>query len=114
MSTLLRWALASIVVLVTAAPAWAAERPSLLAQQTTTTQVETTTTTTQAGTTTVPAGPAPQPAVTTIPQEPEPPEDAWTYRYLVPTALLLGVVTAIGIIVAYFFKVTRSRYRVVE
>ena len=113
MSTLLRWALASIVVLVAAAPAWAAERPSLLAQQTTTTPVETTTTT-QAGTTTVPAGPALQPAVTTIPQEPEPPENAWTYRYLVPTALLLGVVTAIGIIVAYFFKVTRSRYRVVE
>lgn len=97
--------MASIVVLVPLVPAWAAEPPSLLAQQTTTTQAETTT---------VPAGPAPQPAVTTIPEEPEPPEDAWTYRYLVPTALVLGVVTAIGIIVAYFFKVTRSRYRVVE
>jgi hypothetical protein len=106
MSTLLSWALASIVVLVPAVPARVADRPSLVAQQTTTTQAETTTT--------VPAGPAPQPAVTTIPAEPEPPEDAWTYRYLVPTAVLLGVVTAIGIIVAYFFKVTRSRYRVVE
>ncbi|MGH8937642.1 MAG: hypothetical protein ACRDXD_15515 [Acidimicrobiia bacterium] len=105
MSTLLRWALASIVMLAPAVSVWAAEPPSLLAQQTTTTQAETTT---------VPAGPAPQPAVTTIPEEPESPENAWTYRYLVPTAVLLGVVTAIGIIIAYFFKVTRSRYRVVE
>ncbi|MGH9166948.1 MAG: hypothetical protein ACRD02_03825 [Acidimicrobiia bacterium] len=104
MSTLLRWALASIVMLAPAVSVWAAEPPSLLAQQTTT----------QAETTTVPAGPAPQPAVTTIPEEPESPENAWTYRYLVPTAVLLGVVTAIGIIIAYFFKVTRSRYRVVE
>lgn len=103
MSRFLWLVLACLMVLGTVSPARA---------QTTTTAVEDQTTTTEpAETTTVPI---PDPAVTTIPPEPEPPENAWTYRFLIPTAVLLSIVTALGIIVGYFLKVTRSRYRVVE
>lgn len=70
--------------------------------------------TTAAGRETTTTGDAPAPAVPAE-EEPEAEETpAWTYRFLVPTALLLGVLTVLGIIIGYFVKVTRSRYRVVE
>lgn len=56
----------------------------------------------------------PTPAVTVPEASEAPDEPAWTYRFLVPTALLLGVAVTLGVIIGYFVKVTRSRYRVVE
>lgn len=38
----------------------------------------------------------------------------WTYRYLIPTALLLGVVVIVLTSVRYFTNVVRKRYRIVE
>lgn len=38
----------------------------------------------------------------------------WTYRYLVPTGLLLAVVVAVLTSIRYFTNVVRKRYRIVE
>jgi hypothetical protein len=59
-------------------------------------------------------GDAPEPALPIEPEEPSEPVPEWTFRFLVPTAMLLGAVVVIGTIIAYFVKVTRARYRVVE
>jgi hypothetical protein len=38
----------------------------------------------------------------------------WTYRYLIPTALVIAVAVVIMTTVRYFTNVVRSRYRIVE
>lgn len=49
----------------------------------------------------------------------EPPEEPatvldWTYRYLIPTALVIAVLVVIMTSIRYFTNVVRRRYRVVE
>lgn len=49
----------------------------------------------------------------------EPPDETaalldWTYRYLIPTALVLAVVLVVMTTVRYFTNVVRKRYRIVE
>ncbi len=56
----------------------------------------------------------PEPAVEVNPAPPAPEEQAWTFRYLIPTSLLIAVVAVVGSIIAYFVKVVRTRYRVVQ
>jgi hypothetical protein len=63
---------------------------------------------------------------TTVPQEQidpavpvEPPVEAtatldWTYRYLIPTALVLAVVVVLMTSIRYFTNVVRKRYRIIE
>lgn len=38
----------------------------------------------------------------------------WTYRYLIPTALVLGVLVIVLTSIRYFTNVVRKRYRIVE
>jgi hypothetical protein len=77
------------------------------------------TTTTLAGTeTTVSEEPATtsglQPALP-IEEEPEAAaEPDWTYRYLIPTALVLAVLIVLVTSIKYFSDVVRKRYRVVK
>jgi hypothetical protein len=55
-----------------------------------------------------------EPAVP-IPVEPESTAIAdWTYRYLIPTTLLLAVVVIVFTSIRYFTNVVRRRYRTVE
>lgn len=55
-----------------------------------------------------------EPAVEIAEQEQvEAPAD-WTYRYLVPTGLLLAVVVAVLTSIRYFTNVVRKRYRIVQ
>jgi hypothetical protein len=56
-------------------------------------------------------GPVPAIEVGTEPAEEAAP--AWTYRYLIPTFLVLAGVVVVATVVLYFVKVVRSRYRVV-
>ncbi len=56
----------------------------------------------------------PEPAVEVNPAPPAAEEQAWTFRYLIPTSLLIAVVAVVGSIIAYFVKVVRTRYRVVQ
>ncbi len=54
-----------------------------------------------------PAVEAPQP----------PPVDetlSWTYRFLIPTLLVLAVLVVVVTVVQYFVRVVRARYRVVQ
>ena len=56
----------------------------------------------------------PEPAVLI---EDPPPADAtpeWTFRFLLPTTLALGGLAVVGTTIAYFVRVTKARYRVVE
>ncbi len=56
----------------------------------------------------------PEPAVEVVPEEPREEEQAWTFRYLVPTSLVIALLVVVGSIVAYFLKVVRTRYRLVQ
>jgi hypothetical protein len=63
--------------------------------------------TTAPGPTLVPAAPAEEPAAL--------PEDVpWTYRYLVPTVLVIGGLAVVVTIIQYFVRVVRARYRPVR
>ncbi len=63
--------------------------------------------TTAPGPTIVPAAPVEEPAVL--------PEDVpWTYRYLIPTALVIGGLAVVVTIIQYFVRVVRARYRPVR
>jgi len=69
-------------------------------------------------TTTVSEGPAPtsnvEPAVpVTTPDNSEAPLD-WTYRYMIPTGILLAVLVIVMTTIQYFTSVVRKRYRVVK
>lgn len=61
-----------------------------------------------------PAGPVAPPAVTVPPEVPDDAPADWTYRYLIPTLILLAVVVVIATTVQYFLRVVRNRYKVVE
>lgn len=68
--------------------------------------------------TTVAEAPAPtsnvEPAVPmTTPDNSEAPLD-WTYRYLIPTGILLAVLVIVMTTIQYFTSVVRKRYRVVK
>ncbi|MDH3261342.1 MAG: hypothetical protein OEM84_10270 [Acidimicrobiia bacterium] len=56
----------------------------------------------------------PTPAVKIVPQTPAEPEQAWTFRYLIPTSLVIALLVVVGSIVAYFLKVVRTRYRLIQ
>jgi uncharacterized membrane protein YdbT with pleckstrin-like domain len=74
----------------------------------------------EAPTTTAPAGEegavveVPEPAVELVPETGAEAEQAWTYRYLVPTSLVIALLVVVGSIVAYFLKVVRTRYRLIQ
>ena len=68
--------------------------------------------------TTVSEEPAPtsgiEPAVpVTTPESSEPLPD-WTYRYMIPTGIVLAVVVIVMTTIQYFTRVVRKRYRVVK
>jgi hypothetical protein len=67
------------------------------------------------GTTTTTA-PAEQivPAVPIEPAAAAPSTTDWTYRYLIPTGLVLAAVVILITSVRYFTNVVRKRYRIVE
>jgi hypothetical protein len=78
--------------------------PALATEETTTTQVA--------------EQPAPtsdvEPAVpVTTPSASEAPLD-WTYRYMIPTAIVLVVLVVVVTTVQYFTSVVRKRYRIVK
>lgn len=82
-------------------------------------QEEGETTTTVAGTeTTVGEAPATttglRPAVEVLDEEEAPATPDWTYRYLIPTALVLAVLIVLVTSIRYFSDVVRKRYRVIE
>ena len=56
----------------------------------------------------------PEPAVRIAPEAPAEEEPAWTFRYLIPTSLVIGLLVVVGSIVAYFVKVVRTRYRLIQ
>lgn len=64
--------------------------------------------------TTAPAADVPAPAVSIPDEPPAASNPEWTFRFLLPAAMLLGGLVVVGTIIAYFAKVTRHRYRVVE
>ncbi len=51
--------------------------------------------------------------IDTPPEDEEGPEPAWTYRFLVPTALVLIAVVIAGTVIMYFVRVVRTRYTTV-
>ena len=57
---------------------------------------------------------APEPAIAVPDDAPQEPDPEWSYRFLVPTALILGTVAVVGAVVMYFVRVTRNRYRVIK
>ncbi len=67
-----------------------------------------------ASTTTVAPSSGLDPAVVVTDEESIAADADWTYRYLVPTGLLLAVVVAIFTSIRYFTNVVRKRYRIVE
>ena len=56
----------------------------------------------------------PEPAVEVVSETPAEEEPAWTFRYLVPTSLVVALLVVVGSIVAYFVKVVRTRYRLIQ
>jgi hypothetical protein len=64
-------------------------------------------TTTTVGTTIEPAVPI------TVPSQTAPKAD-WTYRYMIPTAIVLAVLIIVVTTIRYFTAVVRKRYRVVR
>lgn len=56
----------------------------------------------------------PEPAVEIVPAQPAEELQAWTFRYLIPTSLVIGLLVVVGSIVAYFLKVVRTRYRLIQ
>ncbi len=66
----------------------------------------------EATTTTISSGLSP--AVEVSDAEAEPPTADWTYRFMIPTALVLAAVVVLITAVKYFTDVVRKRYRIVE
>jgi hypothetical protein len=54
------------------------------------------------------------PAVPVNVEEPAPAEVDWTYRYLIPTGLVLAAVIILLTSIKYFTDVVRRRYRIVD
>ncbi len=63
---------------------------------------------------TVPAVDVPVPAVKISDPAPAEVLQPWTFRYLIPTSLVIALLVVVGSIVAYFLKVVRTRYRLVQ
>jgi hypothetical protein len=55
-----------------------------------------------------------EPAVTVEVAEPDEAPPDWTYRFFIPTLLLLATLVVVGTVVQYFTRVVRNRYRVVR
>ncbi len=55
-----------------------------------------------------------EPAVPVTEAPPSPAKVDWTYRYFIPTLLILAVLVVVGTVVQYFLRVVRKRYRVVR
>jgi hypothetical protein len=70
------------------------------------------TTTTGAGTTTT--GVTVVPAVPVVPVAEADSLADWTYRFLVPTGLVLAALVVVVTVIQYFRRVVRNRYRVVN
>jgi len=68
--------------------------------------------------TTVSEEPAPtsgiEPAVPVTTPEPTEPLPDWTYRYMIPTGIVLAVVVIVMTTIQYFTRVVRRRYRIVK
>jgi hypothetical protein len=54
------------------------------------------------------------PAVTIEAEEPPPAEVDWTYRYMIPTGLVIAAVIILVTAIKYFTDVVRKRYRIIE
>lgn len=54
------------------------------------------------------------PAVPIETEEAAPPEVDWTYRYMIPTGLVLAAVIILLTAIKYFTDVVRKRYRILE
>ncbi|MCI0424839.1 MAG: hypothetical protein L0Z49_00150 [Actinobacteria bacterium] len=74
---------------------------------------ETTETTAPATGTTLPAEQI-DPAVPVGTAAENPPQPDWTYRYLIPTGLVLAVIVVLMTSIRYFTNVVRKRYRIIE
>ena len=55
-----------------------------------------------------------EPAVQVTTPAPSEATPDWTYRYMVPTGLLLAVVIIVITSIQYFTRVVRGRYRIIE
>ncbi len=55
-----------------------------------------------------------EPAVVVKPENKIEPTPEWTYRYLIPTSLVLAAAVILLTAVKYFSDVVRKRYRIVE
>lgn len=55
-----------------------------------------------------------QPAVVVPPAADDEVEVQWTYKFLIPTGLLLAALVVFVTVVQYFVRVARSRYSLVE
>jgi hypothetical protein len=73
---------------------------------------EETTTTTGGGTTTTAGTVVPAVPVTPVAEANSLAD--WTYRYLVPTGLVLAALVIVVTVIQYFRRVVRNRYRVVN
>lgn len=65
-----------------------------------------------ATTTTIESGLSP--AVSVDGEEAAPAEVDWTYRYMIPTGLVIAAVIILATAIKYFTDVVRKRYRIVE
>ena len=65
-------------------------------------------------TTTVATDSGLEPAVDLSEEPTEPPQPDWTYRYMIPTALVLAAVIVLVTAIRYFTDVVRKRYRIIE
>jgi len=53
------------------------------------------------------------PAVVISPEVESSEDEPWTFRYLVPTLVVIGVLLVVGLGAAYYFRV-KTKYKVVE
>jgi hypothetical protein len=100
-------ALALVVVIVTGFG------QSALATTTSTIAGEGAATTTLVGETTTTSEPI-IPAVSTEVTEPPETQPDWTYRFFIPTLLVIAALVVIATVVRYFTGVVRKRYRVIR
>ena len=68
--------------------------------------------TAESTTTTVDSGLSP--AVSVEGEEAAPPDVDWTYRYIIPTGLVVAAIIIVATAIKYFTDVVRKRYRIVE
>lgn len=61
-----------------------------------------------------PVAEVPEPAIPVPVESPAEPDPEWSYRFLVPTTMVLGAVAVVGAIIMYFVRVTKNRYRVIR